>query len=285
MTVQPSVSPSVGHDATLAARWQRVSALLLRHYYILRGSPARVIDIMFWPAVQMVLWGFISRYFATRMGADPSTLELALGTLLGAVLLWDILFRTNIAVFIAYLEEIWARNIGHLFISPLRMGEWFVAIVIFSFFRVAVGVLPAVLLAVPFYGFSLFDLGVPLIAFFLNLIAMGWWLGFLTMAVLVRAGPGAEGLAWAFTFLLAPFCAVYYPVAILPDWMQYVALALPGTHVFEGLRQLVEGGQVSASHMLWATGLNLCYLFVSVCFLLYSLRRARQAGTLLQTGE
>ena len=270
---------------SLAARWSRISALLLRHYYILRSSPARVIDIMFWPAVQMVLWGFISRFFAQRMGADMSTLDYALGALLGAVLLWDLLFRTQIAVFIAYLEEIWARNLGHMFISPLRPFEWWLSMVIFSFFRVGVGLAPAVILAIPFYGFSIFDLGLPLIAFFINLMMMGWWLGFFIIALLVRAGPGAEGLAWAITFLLAPFCAVYYPVEVLPQWLQPVALSLPATHVFEGLRALVDNKTFEINHMLMALGLNIFYLILALTALTLALRSARRAGSLLQSGE
>jgi ABC-2 type transport system permease protein len=277
--------PAAPADRGIAASCNRIGALLLRYYYILRSSPARIIDIMFWPAVQMILWGFISRFFAQRLGADPAALDIALGTLLGAVLLWDLLFRTQIAVFIAYLEEIWARNLGHLFISPLRAGEWWISMVLFSFFRVAVGLTPAVLLAIPFYGFSIFDLGLPLLAFFLNLAMMGWWLGFLVIAVLMRAGPGAEGLAWAFTFMIAPFCAVYYPVSVLPDWLQGVALALPATHVFEGLRALVEQGVFAGGHMAKAFGLNLLYLSISLFLLNISLKSSRRAGTLLQSGE
>lgn len=272
-------------DTALAARFSRIGAILMRHYFILRSSPARVIDIMFWPAVQMILWGFISRFFAQRLGADPSILDMALGTLLGAVLLWDLLFRTQIAVFIAYLEEIWARNLGHLFVSPIRLGEWWAAMLVFSLLRVAVGLAPAVLLAIPFYGFSIFELGLPLLFFFLNLMLMGWWLGFFIVAVLVRAGPGAEGLAWAFTFLLSPLCAVFYPVSVLPEWLQYVALSMPATHVFEGLRALVEQGVFDWGHMLRAFALNAAYMAVALVVLQRAFAAARRAGTLLQTGE
>lgn len=272
-------------DTALSARLGRIGAMLLRHYYILRSSPARVIDIMFWPAVQMILWGFISRFFAQRLGADPSILDMALATLLGAVLLWDLLFRTQIAVFIAYLEEIWARNLGHLFVSPIRLWEWWASMLVFSLFRVAVGLTPAILLAVPFYGFSIFDLGLPLLFFFLNLLLMGWWLGFFIVAVLVRAGPGAEGLAWAFTFLLSPLCAVFYPVSILPEWLQYISLAMPATHVFEGLRALVDQGAFDAGYMLRAFALNVVYMAAAVVVLQRAFAAARRAGTLLQTGE
>jgi ABC-2 type transport system permease protein len=269
----------------ISARLSRIGGMLLRHFYILRSSPARVIDIMFWPTVQMVLWGFISRFFALRLGAEPSTLAYAFGALLGAVLLWDLLFRTQIAVFISYLEEIWARNVGSLFISPLRPGEWWLSIILFSFLRVAIGLLPAALLAIPFYGFSIFDLGLPLLAFFINLMMMGWWIGFFVIALLVRAGPGAEGLGWAICFLIAPFCAVYYPVTVLPDWLQPVALALPATHVFEGLRALVERQSFEINHMLSALWLNLVYLALSFVAVQLALRASRKTGMLLQGGD
>ncbi len=259
----------------------RIHAMLLRYYYILKGSPARIIDIAFWPTIQMVLWGFISRFYAT---GTQSTLTYALGTLLGAVLLWDMLFRTQIAVFIAYLEEVWARNLGHLFVSPMRPWEWWLSMILFSFFRIAIGMGPAVLLAIPFYGFSIFDLGLPLVFFFFNLMFMGWWIGFGITALLIRSGPGAEGLAWAFTFLLAPFCAVYYPVSTLPEWLQPVALALPASHVFEGLRALVQQGVFEVGFMVRAFLLNCFYLAISMVLLQMSFNSARRQGTLLQSG-
>lgn len=259
---------------------ERIYAMLLRYFYILKGSPARVIDIAFWPAIQMVLWGFISRFFA--QGAQ-TTLDYALGTFLGAVILWDMLFRTQIAVFIAYLEEVWARNLGHLFVSPLRPWEWWSSMILFSVFRVAVGMGPAVLLAIPFYGYSIFGMGLPLLFFFFNLMFMGWWLGFFITAMLVRSGPGAEGLAWAITFLLAPFCAVYYPVDTLPPWLQYVAHAMPASHVFEGLRALVQQNVFDAGLMWKAFLLNVGYLVLSLAALQAAFASARRQGTLLQS--
>ena len=269
----------------MIASLTRISAMLHRYYYILKVSPARVIDIMFWPTIQMIMWGFISRFFAARTGADLSATEYALGALLGACLLWDMLFRTQIAVFIAYLEEIWSRNLGHLSVSPLRAWEWWTSMIVFSILRVAVGLLPAMLLAIPFYGYSIFDLGLPLLLFFFNVMFMGWWLGFFVTAVLVRAGPGAEGLAWAFTFLIAPFCAVYYPVSVLPEWLQHVSYALPASHVFEGLRALVGEGVFATQHLWTAVLLNCGYMALSIVLLQLSFNSARKAGTLLQTGE
>jgi ABC-2 type transport system permease protein len=266
----------------MTAPLQRIYAVLIRHLYILRGSAARLIEIVYWPTIQMILWGFISRYFAAAPGGMGTT---AFGVLLGAVLLWDMLFRTQLGVTLSYLEEVWARNMGHLFVSPLRPWEWWTALMIFSILRALTGMLPAAILAIPFYGFSIFDYGLPMLLFFFNIMFMGWWLGFLIMALLLKAGQGAETMAWALTFFLAPFCAVYYPVSALPLWLQPVAHALPASHVFEGLRALVQR-QVFEVDQLWAAfGLNCVYMAITLVILQVAFNSARKAGTLLQTGE
>lgn len=263
---------------------ERIYAVLIRHLYILRGSKARIIEIIYWPSVQMILWGFISRFFAMS-GGQAGMGQKAFGILLGAVLLWDMLFRTQLGVTLSYLEEVWARNLGHLFVSPLRPWEWWMAMMVFSVLRALAGMLPATILAIPFYGYSLFDLGLPLLFFFFNLMFMGWWLGFLIMALLLKAGQGAETLAWALTFFLAPFCAVYYPISSLPGWIQPVAQAMPASHVFEGLRSIINNGVFEASHMWWAFLLNCGYMAISMFLLQLSFNSARKAGTLLQSGE
>lgn len=261
---------------------QRIGAILLRHFYVLRHSRTRLIEIFYWPVVQVILWGFISKSLG-QAGVSP--LSVALGTFLGAVMLWDFAFRNQIGLSFAYLEEAWSRNLGHLFISPLRPWEWWTAMVLFGGCRAAAGMLASALIAVPLYGFSLFDLGWPLIAFFFNLMVMGWWLGFFIVAFLIRVGMGAESIAWAFSFLLAPISAAYYPVATLPDWLQSMALALPTAHVFEGLRALVQQGRFESGHMFWAFGLNVVYLLLSLAALTWSFNWARKAGTLLRTSE
>ena len=269
----------------MTASLSRIYAVWLRHYYILSRSVPRLLEIMYWPSVQMILWGFVSRFFAARGGGDMTTLDVALGTLLGAVMLWDVLFRTQVGLSIAYLEEIWARNMGHLFVSPLRPAEWMAAIMLVSLCRALVGAIPAALLAVPFYGFSVFDMGLPLLFFFFNLVIMGWWLGLLITALLVKAGPGAESLAWMTTFALAPFCAVYYTPDVLPMWMQQVGHILPAFHVFEGLRGLTMDGAFNAAPMWTAFGLNMLYLLIGGAVLGWALNNARRHGTLLQAGE
>lgn len=260
---------------------QRIYAILLRHFYILRGSPVRIIEIMYWPTLQMVLWGFVGQFFTQQ--ASPA--YYALGIFLGAVLLWDILMRTQLGVSLSYLEELWARNLGHLFVSPLRLWEWWSAVMIFSLIRALIGSIPAIFLASWFYGFSIFDLGLPLVFFFLNLTFMGWWLGFLIVGLLLRVGVGAEGLAWALTFFLAPLSAVYYPIDILPEWLQYFSRILPSSHVFEGLRELIQHNIFNTKAMWTAFSLNCSYMLIATTFLHLSFEKVRREGTLFQSGE
>jgi ABC-2 type transport system permease protein len=209
----------------------------------------------------------------------------AFGVLIAAVLLWDVLFRGQLGLSMSFLEEIWARNLGHLFVSPLRPYEWILSLIAMSFVRVLIGVVPATLLAIPLYHYSVFGLGLPLLAFFVNLLVMGWALGLMICALILRHGQGAESIAWLAVFVLAPISAVYYPVTVLPAALQYVALALPSAHVFEGMRAVMFEHVFRWGDFLAALGLNLVYLGLGAAAFLYAFRGARRRGALLQVGE
>jgi len=259
----------------------RVAAMVLRYWYLLRGSWSRLFDLMFWPAIMMVLWGFISSFLAT----NSSWVARASGVLLSAVMLWDILFRGELGYSISFLEEIWSRNLGHLFVSPLRPGELVVALMGISVIRTLIGVVPALVVAIPLFAFNIFDLGPPLIAFFVNLLVTGWALGAMVTALLLLVGMGAENIAWFAIFLLAPIACIYYPVSALPFWLQPVALAFPMAYVFEGMRAALFEHVFRLDLMLAAAGLNVIYLGIGIASFFYAFRRARVTGALFQTGE
>jgi len=259
----------------------RIATMLLRYLYLLTASWPRALDLIYWPMVQMVLWGFTSRFLMT----NSSYVARAGGVLLGAVLLWDVLLRSQLGVSVSFLEELWSRNLGQLFISPLRPYEWVLSLVAMSVVRVMIGVIPAVLLAIPLYHYSLFSLGLPLIAFFTLLIAMGWGVGLVLGALLMRQGLGAESLAWAAIFVLAPVSAVYYPVSVLPPWLQLVAWVLPSAHVFEGMRTEMFEHRFAWDHFAAAASLDLVYLVVGAGAFLYAFGAARRAGSLMTQGE
>lgn len=260
---------------------RRLGAMVLRYLYLLRSSGPRMLEVFYWPTVQLILWGFITQFFMT----NSSWLAQASGVLMAAVLLWDVLFRGQLGVSLAFFEEMYSRNLGHLFVSPLRPYELILALLTISFIRTLAGVGVAAALAVPLFGFSIFSLGLPLIGFFANLLIMGWSIGLMVSSLVLRYGLGAESLAWVAIFALAPVSGIYYPIAILPDWLQPVAWALPSSHVFEGMRAVLIEQQMRWDHLLAAIGLNILYIALGSGLFLYAFQVARRRGSLLHTGE
>lgn len=264
---------------TLALR--RIRAVCLRHLYIMRGSWPRLLEMAYWPAVNMVVWGFTNRFFAEH----SSWVAQAGGMLIGAVLLWDVMFRGNLGVALSFLEEMWSRNLGHLSVSPLRPHELVAAMLSMSLIRTVIGVLPAALLAIPLYHYSIFDLGLPVIGFWVCLMVSGWAMGLAVSALVLRFGLGAESLAWVLIFAMAPLSGIYYPISTLPSWLQPVAWALPPAHVFEGLRALVFEGSLRVDLLLSALALDAFYLGLGAGLFLWAWHGARVRGALLNVGE
>lgn len=261
--------------------FRRIGAMVLRHLYILRGSWPRVLEMAYWPAINMVVWGFTSQFFSSH----SSWVAQAGGVLIGAVILWDVMFRGNLGVSLSFLEEMWSRNLGHLSVSPLRPHELVAAMLTMSLIRTMIGVLPAALLAVPLYHYSLFDLGLPLIAFWTNLLITGWAIGLGVSALVLRFGLGAESLAWVLVFAVAPLAGIYYPIASLPEWLQPLAWALPPAYVFEGMRGVLFGHGLDVGLLISAFGLNVLYLAAAAGLFLHTHHVARERGLLLNVGE
>jgi ABC-2 type transport system permease protein len=260
---------------------QRIFAMVLRYWYLLRSSWPRLLELIYWPAVQMLMWGFLQLYISQNAGFFAK----AGGTFIGAVLLWDILFRGQLGFSISFLEEMWARNMGNLMMSPLRPIEFIAALMIMSLVRLAIGMVPVTLLAIGFFGFNLYGLGFALAAFFVNLILTSWAVGIFVSGIVLRNGMGAEGMAWTIMFLLLPLTCVYYPVAVLPGWLQALAWLLPPTYVFEGMRALLIDHVFRADLMAWALALNAAYFVAAIIAFLALLKSAREVGSLMQTGE
>lgn len=271
---------SAARSATAFAP-QRIGAMVLRYVYILRGSWPRIVELAYWPLMQMVMWGFISKFLATH----SSWVAQGAGVLIGAVLLWDVLFRGQLGFSVSFLEEMWSRNLANLFASPLRPYEFVTALIIMSLIRTVIGVVPAALLAIAFYQYSVFDLGLPLVAFFFLLLMLGWSVGLVITAIIMRFGLGAESLAWIAMFAIAPLSGVFYPIAILPEWLQAVSWALPSAYVFEGMRAVVFEGSVRLDYLSTALALNIAYMAVAAVIFLYTFHITRRKGLLMTMGE
>ncbi len=282
-----SDKPIVNRDSALdyaidfAISWRRIAAMIERYWYLLRSSWPRLLELVYFPAVQMLMWGFLQLYLSQNAGFFAR----AGGTFIGAVLLWDILFRGQLGFSVSFLEEMWSRNLANLMISPLKPIEFVLAMMAMSIVRLLIGMVPVSLLAIGFFGFNLYGMGLALAAFFLNLILTGWAVGIFVSGVIMRNGLGAENLAWTVMFLLMPLTCVYYPAAVLPPWLQVVAWSLPPTYVFEGMRALLIDHQFRADLMVEAFFMNMVLFSAGVAGFMLLLSAARRHGSLMQTGE
>lgn len=266
---------------TLSGSLYRIGAIVLRHWYLIWGSWPRMLDLVYWPMVQMILWGFIQTFIAGQSGFFAASG----GILLGAVLLWDVLFRGHISLSISFFEEIYSRNLGHLLATPLRPSEYIAGLMVTSGARTLIGLVPTTFAAIWFFGFSIYELGFALAAFFLSLIMFGWSVGLFVSGLVLRFGLGAEGFAWALIFALVPLCGVYYPVSILPSWMQIASYTLPPSYIFEGMRAILADHMFRPDLLLGAVGLNVLWLAGGIAAFLGFYRAARERGMLLQLGE
>ncbi|MEI6170787.1 MAG: ABC transporter permease [Pseudomonadota bacterium] len=259
----------------------RIFALVVRYFYLIKTSVPRILELMYWPTFQMILWGLISKHLA---GSNDTVVQIG-GALISGVLLWDILFRSQLGFSLSFLEEIWSRNLGQLFVSPLRPLEMVLSLMTISFIRTFIAIIPAALLAIPLYSFSIFQMGLSLMFFFVSLLITGWILGIFIIAAIIRFGVSAESLAWGAIFTLAPLSAVYYPVQTLPEWIRWLSLSFPQTYVFEGMREVLFHDIFRYDYFLKSIMLNIIYALIAVIVFLVSFEGARKRGGLINTGE
>ena len=261
--------------------WNKVYGLSLRHFYLIKSSFPRILDLIYWPSIQIFLWGFISKFFTLSSSYYNNTV----GVILSAAILYDFLFRSSISYNMMFLEEIWSRNFTNLFIAPLKIKEIIVALILTALIRTLIGLVPAIILTAPLFGVSIFKLGFPLLFLFVSLYIFGITLGLFVSAGLMRFGPSFENIAWSTMFLLAPFGCIYYPVETLPEIFQSIAYAFPLVYIFEETRNILVNQSVNYENIIRALYFNGGYLIAAVSVFYYSFDKAREKGTLINIGE
>ena len=259
----------------------KIFALSLRHIYLIKGSFPRILDLIYWPTIQIFLWGFISKFFTL----NSTFYENTVGVILSAAILYDFLFRSSISYNMMFLEEIWSRNFTNLFIAPIRLSEIIAALTFTAIFRTLIGLVPAALLAIPFFGVSILKIGTPLIFLLITLYVFGVTLGLLVTSGLIRFGPSFENIAWASLFFLAPLGCIYYPIEILPDWLQVIAKLLPLVHIFEEMRNILIYDIIDYYQILKAILISTVYFIMGIIIFYLSYIGAKNRGTLLNMGE
>ena len=254
-----------------------VRALVLRYLYLYTRTPVRIVELVFWPLVHLLVWGYLTRFLQQNVGDDfPHEITF----LIGAVILRDILFRAQQGVAIFFLEDVWSRNLLNIFAAPVTNADYLGSTYAVGMMRASVTSVMLGGLSVLFYSFNIFQLSWALIPFVFNLLIFGWALGMISTALIVRWGPAAETLAWAVPFFIQPFAAVYYPVDYLPTVLQWIAKALPCSYVFEGMRGILTDGVVNWKELGIATILNFCYLGLAGLLFVRVMLKGREKGLL-----
>ncbi|MGE5238904.1 MAG: ABC transporter permease [Chloroflexota bacterium] len=252
----------------------RIAAIVLRQFYLMRGSLSRVMTLFVWVAVDIVLWGFITAYLDAVTSPGFSFVPV----LLGAVLLWDFLVRAMQGVTIAFFEDVWARNFLNVFATPLSMSEYLTGLVFSSVVTSSVGLAVMLVLATTLFGLSFLAYGLALIPIILVLFLFGIALGIFGSAVVLRLGPASEWFIWPIPALISPFVGVFYPISILPEWMRVVSVVLPPSYVFESVRTVISGGTLPEAAILWGACLSALYILVAYWFFVRMYKHAVRTG-------
>jgi len=260
-------------------RRRRVVGVVLRDLYSLRHNPPRMIEVFFWPTLELVLWGYVSLFLASQQ------VPAVVAVLLGGVLLWQVLYRSQGELSMAFLDDVWSRNLLNTFVTPLTTGEYLTGLLLFGALKTTLGAAMMSLLALALYGFGILSIGPALVPFMVLLVLMGWALGVIAIATVLRFGASAQVIAWILSFVFQPFAAVFYPVSILPAPMQAIAALVPASYVFENLRTLLTGGRPDWSDLVVAAALDAVYVVVALVYLAAALRYARRRGRLSRFGD
>lgn len=252
----------------------RIFAIVLRQFYLMRGSFARIMPLFVWVAIDIVLWGFVTRYLSTVTvsGFD------AVHTLLGAVLMWDFCTRVMQGVTMTFFEDVWSKNFLNIFATPLRVAEYIIGLVLSSIATSAVGLVVMLLLASLVFGLSYFAYGMMFMGFLLVLFMFGIAIGIAAVAMVLRLGPAAEWFIWPIPAMISPFVGVFYPLSVLPEWMRMISYLLPPSYVFEGMRALINGNPASLMSLGVGAGLSAIYILLACRVFVIVYRKALQTG-------
>ena len=255
---------------------RRIGALLLRYLLLIRRDYSRVIDLVYWPFIDIAVWGTFTLFLWRADTQVPN----AMAMLLGGAILWNVFLRSSQDVSVSFLDDVWARSVVTIFSSPLSFVEFAASLMLLGLVKVVMALLMMSLIAWLLYAFKVTVFGWALVPFAGNLVLFGWTLGLVALAIVLRYGGRWAILAWSLPFTMMPLCCVFYPLAVLPPGLRALAAALPATHVFEGMRAVLLEGRLSWTHVAWASGLNLVYLGLAAGLVAWVLRVALERGLL-----
>lgn len=258
---------------------RRIRTLVGRYLLLHIRAPLRLLDVFFWPVMELFVWGFLTVYLR-HLNADP--MGRLVHMLINALVFWDVFYRAQQSMSLAFMEELWTKNVINLLMAPISIGEWVLSAAIYGLVKIAIITVTLFGLATLLYGFHLGVLGFALIPYMVGILFFGCAVGLFTTGLLIRFGHTAEALIWGIPFLIQPFSAIFYPLTVYPTWLQWVCRILPSTHIMEGMRRVIETGVFDVPAFLWSSGLNLLFMALCARFAWSMLERGRRTGGLVR---
>lgn len=259
--------------------FKRVLAYTTRHLYLYKRSFPRLLEVFYWPLLDLLLWGFVTVYLSRN--AVPGFVAF----FVGALILWDMLFRSQQGISVSFLEDVWSRNLLNIFVSPMTAAEYIASLLVISIVKLLLTSTVMITLAWVLYSYNIFHLGILLVPLIANLIIMGWAIGIITTALILRFGQETEVLAWGVALFFQPISAVFYPVSVLPQPLNAIARFTPSSHVFEGMRAIVATGIFPTEDLVWAVCLNAVYITAALAFFSWNFKMVKKKGLLVKIGE
>lgn len=252
----------------------RIYSLILRSLYTTRHSWDRITDLFYWPAIDLLLWGLTSFYIKKFA---PESFGITM-VIVSGVVFWLIVWRGQNDISLNLLEDLWNKNLINIFVAPIKFIEWVTAFLSLSIIKIIISLPFAVLLALLLYEVNIFSYGLYLIPFSILLLMTGWWVGMCVNGIILRFGTKVQTLAWSLVMIISPFSAIYYPLSILPEWAQKVAIVIPTSYVFEGAREVISTGILDWNKVIISLALNAVYLAMAFLFLRLSFSKLLQRG-------
>ncbi len=254
--------------------FNRVFAMVYRYWLSMKHNYDRIGDMFYWPAMDLFIWGLTGLYFAKLSGVNEHTIEI----LLTGLIYWLVIWRAQYEITTNLLSEMWDRNLINIFVSPLRISEWIVSVMLFGFIKVLISIAFSAGLAAILYHYPLFMYGFYTVPIVFSLIMTGWTAGFIVAGFLIRYGQKIQTLGWTGVAVIMPFCVLYYPMSILPVWAQKVAMFVPSSYMFEGMREIIFTGRMSYDKFYISFGLNIVYLILAIWFFNFMFQKAKKIG-------
>ncbi|HVL31999.1 MAG TPA: ABC transporter permease [Actinomycetota bacterium] len=253
---------------------RRASTVFKRNYYEMKHTPAEVFDLLYWPFFDLLAWGLLASFIES----ESVELPVPIAYLIGAALLWNVFWRVQNGLSMAFLVETWTNNVIGLMASPMTPTEFIAGSLMWVLTCLAVQTAIMAILAWTVFHFGLLSLGLSLVPFFAALLLFAVAMAFLVLGVILRVGHGANAMAWGLAGVVQPLSAVYYPMEILPGWAQVISSAMPASHVFEAMRAVTAGEPTPWSRLWVAFGLDAVYLIAAMAFCAHMFQTLRRRG-------